>query len=374
MGETHFVMGERWKDHFYRAAAKGEGLDKIKVVDLRGWIDEPEAMGLPSLLQDLVILSFAQQTNRSLTLHAGPFEPELGKLPSEAAFKQQPLPDGAAWDRALEVAQAALGISGLPSFLSGQSVVRFSELVKAETLKLHEPAARLKSALEQRAADFSLGGKSFERLTAAQEAVKLLAVVKNRGDAALVEAIAELELQTPVEAIGTSLKKAAELTAKIKDCDLTALKSVAQLPEKSGEEGQKLRAEVFEAFRRHEYAVPFGPTFDKANHAAVQLLSRLVAPIVKSQEGPEATLNSSREQSRVIGDMIPDWIPDAAANALLVVINLPDRCRMGERMQIVVTPNLHALISSDAEAEVDLGKSRLYLPRYGIEHPLRETV
>jgi hypothetical protein len=134
MSETHFVIGERWKDQFHRAAAKGEGVDKIRVQDLRRWIDEPEAMGLPALLQDLVILAFAQQTNRSFTLHGGPFEPELSNLPDECALKQQALPGEPEWERAVEFAQATLGVTGLPSFLSGQNVVRFSELVKNQVL------------------------------------------------------------------------------------------------------------------------------------------------------------------------------------------------------------------------------------------------
>ena len=142
MTETHFVIGERWKDQFHRAAAKGEGVDKIRVQDLRRWMDEPEAMGLPTLLQDLVILAFAQQTNRSFTLHGGPFEPELGKLPDECALKQQALPGEAEWERAVEFAQATLGVTGLPSFLSGQNVVRFSELVKNQVLLFQETASK----------------------------------------------------------------------------------------------------------------------------------------------------------------------------------------------------------------------------------------
>ena len=375
MGETHFVMGERWKDHFHRAAAKGEGLDKIRVEDLRTWMDEPEAMGLPVLLQDLVILSFAQQTNRALTLHGGPFEPELGKLPAEGGFKQQALPGEDAWERAVALAQAAFGLGGLPSFLSGQSVVRFSELVSTEARKFQDPAARLKATLEQRAADFSCAGQSFERLTAAQEAVKLLAAIKDRADAALVEAMASLPLQTPPEAIGTSLRKAAEVAGRIKDCELTALNSVAQLPGESGETGKKLRTTVLEAFRRQEYAVPFGPAYDQANHAAVRLLSQLVVPGPKPEPPPGTTAAGSRRpRSRIIGDEIPAWVPDAAVDRLLVTVELPDRCRMGEKVGIVVTQNLRALIETDPAAEVDLGRARLFLPRYHFEQALRETV
>jgi hypothetical protein len=387
MTETHFVIGERWKDHFHRAAAKGEGLDKIRVQDLRRWMDEPEPMGLPPLLQDLVILAFAQQTNRSFTLHGRPFNPELGgKWPDECALKQQPLPAETDWEKAVEVAHAALGVAGLPSFLSGQNLVRFTELVKAEVerLKLQETAPKLKAALEQRAADFGCGGHPFERLATAQEGVKLVSAIRDRSDAALVDSIARLDLQAPLEAIGTSLKKAGDVAFKVKSADLTALNSVAGLGGEAGEKGRRLRDDLFEAFRRNEYAVPFGPAFDAINHAAIKLLSSLVQKKPEGDGGgpgpqivkppppvppiPEdADLISRWGRSQVDGDEVPAWVPAEARKKLLVVIRIRDVHAGGKLSQVVVTQNLAALLAGADDAEINSGTGQFRIPGYGID-------
>lgn len=378
MGETHFVIGEKWKDHFHRMAAKGEGLDKIRNTDLSAWIDEPEAMGLPPLLQDLIIMVFAQQTNRAFTLHGGPVEPELGKIHEQCVLKQQTLPSDNEWLKAVELAQTALGISGLPNFLSGQSVLKFSELVKMEVSQNLDLAQKLRIALQERALDFGEAG-DFERLQTAKDSVKLLTTVKDRSDTPLIQALAELELNTPGEAIGTSLKKAADIVSRLKTCDLTAINSIAALEGQHGEKGREYRDQLFEAFRRNEYAVSFGQTFDSINHAAIQLLSSLVpknavptpepAPPAKTNPpAPEAESAISKwGRSQVKGDDVPSWVPAKLKNKLLTVIQAKDLTNAGKLIDVVVTRNLEALLADVSDLEVDLKTGRLRIPSQSID-------
>jgi hypothetical protein len=63
-GETHFVLGDHWRSHFLREQAK-EGA-AFTVANLRKWMDQPLAMGLPAEAQNLIILTFAGQTNRQV--------------------------------------------------------------------------------------------------------------------------------------------------------------------------------------------------------------------------------------------------------------------------------------------------------------------
>lgn len=76
---THFVLGQHWKNHLTRKAA--ETGSSITVSQLRTWIDEPKPMGLPREAENLVILTFAEQTKRSFFLHGAPFEATLTNLP-----------------------------------------------------------------------------------------------------------------------------------------------------------------------------------------------------------------------------------------------------------------------------------------------------
>src|SRR5690606_33874185 len=63
MHETRFQLGHHWRSHFAQRQAREAG-QPVTVLRLRGWIDEPQAMGLPKLAHDLVIRAWAEQTNR----------------------------------------------------------------------------------------------------------------------------------------------------------------------------------------------------------------------------------------------------------------------------------------------------------------------
>src|SRR5712691_1317283 len=70
LGEQHeqyFVLGHHWENHLGRKIADATARQEpVKVGALRAWLDEPQAMGLPQEIADLVVLMFAEQTNRSI--------------------------------------------------------------------------------------------------------------------------------------------------------------------------------------------------------------------------------------------------------------------------------------------------------------------
>lgn len=68
------------------------------------------------------------------------------------------------------------------------------------------------------------------------------------------------------------------------------------------------------------------------------------------------------------GDALPGWLSDDAAIDLLCVHYLKSAAQGGGDQRsnmVVVTPNLQALIQSDAGAVIDLAKGELILPKYG---------
>ena len=109
MGETHFALGRDWYSHFGRQV---EG--QITVAKLRAAIDEPSPMGLPAHAQNLVILVYADQANRSFFLHGGPYQPKLEDLPDELELREQALPSQEDWDEAITRAGKIFGISVSP--------------------------------------------------------------------------------------------------------------------------------------------------------------------------------------------------------------------------------------------------------------------
>ena len=58
------VLDAYWKNHFNRMLAQS-GQPHPTVADLRRWTDQPDERGLSKEVQNLLILVYADQTNRS---------------------------------------------------------------------------------------------------------------------------------------------------------------------------------------------------------------------------------------------------------------------------------------------------------------------
>lgn len=84
---THFVIGQHWKQHFTRKIAEVGGA--ISVGQLRRWLDEPKSMGLPAIAQNLVILTFAAQTNRIAYRSNLAIDTSLKSLPDDIEFRDR---------------------------------------------------------------------------------------------------------------------------------------------------------------------------------------------------------------------------------------------------------------------------------------------
>ena len=109
MSETHFVLGSIWKNHFNRDAG-GLASSRIRTVaDLRRWTDQPEERGLPREIQNLLILVYADQTNRSFVRYGGNYTPTLDDLPNELELQEQTLPDLKDWNEAVTRVADILG-------------------------------------------------------------------------------------------------------------------------------------------------------------------------------------------------------------------------------------------------------------------------
>lgn len=124
MGETHFVLGQHWKAHFLQNHAREGG--PITVAKLRQWIDLPQAMGLPAEVENLIILTFAEQANRSFLLKGGPYQPSLENMLDELELREQALPPKEDWDKAVSRAATLFGLV-VPQTLNATNVAKLVE-------------------------------------------------------------------------------------------------------------------------------------------------------------------------------------------------------------------------------------------------------
>lgn len=383
MGETHFVMGEHWKDHLNRSAAKAGSTDGMTVRELRQWMDDPEPMGLPVLLQDLIILTYAQQTNRSFTLHGATCAVSLNDIPDDCSLRLQELPSEEAWARAVELAYTVLGTVQLPTFVSGQNVVVFSEKVKASEKELSQVAKQLLPELLNRAAEFNCSNpEQAPRIMAAREAKTFLGIVNRESHARLVESLAQLELTSPPEALASSLKSAQKLLNDLPHLDLKAIAAAASLQGERGREGARLREELFHAFAQNEYAVAFLPTYQRVHRRAIELMAAELQQTSSHGSTGETGAGSAgsdpgtlkvvvppkrkgtSNRSQVTGDRPPEGLAAQHVPTILTHVNVPTA---KGTQSLWVSRNLQALIDADPNALYDEDSGLLKLPAFDWE-------
>ena len=108
--------------------------------DLRRWIDEPKAYGLPRDVEDLLILVHAAQTQHSFYLHGAPFEPDIGNVPDELELRPFDAPPVELWVEARKIGGHVFGVAG-SDLLDPDTLSRFAAKV-AETLGQYGKPAR----------------------------------------------------------------------------------------------------------------------------------------------------------------------------------------------------------------------------------------
>jgi hypothetical protein len=268
MAPQYFVPGEHWKDHFRRKAP--DGLDGVKVSELREWI----AWGIPPILENLIILACAAQLNCSFSLHGSHYQTSLKDIPGECKLKTQELPAQGEWDKARHIQDALLGLAGLPKLMTAQTLDVFSAKVREEAASYEKPVNHLVSLLASEAGRQGLD-EDFDRLNAAREAQRFLAMVKSYQGCALVKALSGFTSESPDEAISTSIKGTGPVL-HVLPIDRKTLDLALGLDSPLKEEAQKLKNELLSALRFNEYVAALAPVVDQVNSKALAILQRQI--------------------------------------------------------------------------------------------------
>lgn len=269
---THFVMDRHWKLHFDRKAS--ETGSALTVQHLRKWIDEPRPMGLPREVQNLVILAFAQQTNRSFYLHNVRYEGTLADLPEACELKLDALPDAADWTVATDRAGAIFGVAS-SSLLNATNAAALAGQVKRVAAEHRVACAEYQQALYRRLEVLGLTGESSERYRTATATRNLADQCHKAAESDVVAVLARAEVATSPTAMGESLKKAVSLKAVLASTSWEIFEAVDRLTDDRQPEATRIRSRVIEALQREEHAMPLGPALQTAQSEAVALLTRV---------------------------------------------------------------------------------------------------
>jgi hypothetical protein len=270
---THFLLGQHWKTHFHRKSAE---TNSITIKNLRTWINEPKVMGLPSAVENLIILTFAEQTHRSFYRHGIPVEVTLKDIPNDCELREQNLPDPEQWQKSVAVAQALFELKVAP-LLNPTNVATFEMQVETYVANHITATSQYVQTLKTRLKELQLSDQS-DRLKTAVLSLTILESLNGAKSGDIVTTIAQSTTENCESPIANCLKQAAKLHQAIENTSWEIFESIQKIQDDRQEEAQKIWQAVQKALTYDEHVVELQPELKKSQSQAVRLLAKTVIP------------------------------------------------------------------------------------------------
>jgi hypothetical protein len=273
-GLSQLGRGLQWYEYsmFFNKRYDDAG-EPVTVKRLRAGIDQPTPKGLPSMVQNLLIMVFAEHGQYAFTLHGADYEPTLKDLPDNLVLTKQDLAESAVWQKGIANASAIFGVvvnklrtANHQNILENQIKEEVRHRLAAST----DLVAELKGALKR--VDQPL---TCNRMRNAEYAHSLMQALDNSQGAALIEVLANVEPITNINALARSIVTAANVTQAIQDNNWQLLDTVWR----SGPpEGKQIKARVCNALAADELVTALQQALRQAQADATALITRNVPP------------------------------------------------------------------------------------------------
>ena len=270
VGEQFLGMIEFWKDRFdpredrlpSKAATVGQ---------LRDWVKDVFA-GLPDSLENLIILTYARQANRLLTLQGIPVPESLTNLRSDIVLERQALPDQKAWAEVCDRVSHIFGVT-VPALASLANLQKLHDGVLALNKKfaadVSNYASKLRDILPR-----ALGDEAdIPRLKTALVMNALSnSVERAKKPSETFEAIRTAQVTTP-SAMGEVFKQAARAHRAIDQIRLDVFDTLAQVQdEPRAGVAATLRLQIQDALRAEEHATALSSIVNRWLDDSMKLL------------------------------------------------------------------------------------------------------
>lgn len=245
MGETHFVLEGYWKNLFNKSLA-ASGKQNPDVSDMRQWIDQPDQRGLPKEIQNLLIIIYAEQTNRSFVRFGGNYVPKLEELPGELELREELLPSETEWQETRKRVAEIFG-EDASRLLNASNLTSLAEKFTKDGASLKEEEkgylVRFKANCDSLPDRILLVLTKFgvsedaaskcDRMRTAKAAKALLEACDGVDPTPMVSAIAKAEIVTSTKNMGRSIRSADKVLASLRAPNRWELfEAVAQIGDK----------------------------------------------------------------------------------------------------------------------------------------------
>ncbi|CCG42770.1 hypothetical protein [Magnetospirillum molischianum] len=331
MGSTHLTLDVLWRQHFSRCQA-ADGVETITVASLRRWIDVPERMGLPKDAQDLIILTYAGQTNRTFFLRGIPFAAGLGTLADDAELREQALPPQVQWDEAVDRASKLFGLT-IPRLLNAANAHHLTEEVRKKARDSRPAIDAYAASLATRQSVFGPAASppsdvraparpagTTNRSITAKSCQALLKALDESADDALIQRLAEASLQTSDTAMAQTISRAQALDEVLRGDAWRVFEALRKLSDERASEARTILGRLAQALGADEHVVALRSSIQDDHGKAVELLTASTTAQAPSPPPPSAP---QPLKGRVIEKNVVTGIK--AAEVRSVLTDLADR-------------------------------------------------
>lgn len=290
---THFVLGHEWKTHFEKK--KAETGSSYQVEHLRRWIDEPKPMGLPTELQNMIILTFAEQTNRSFVRYNAPCDVSLKSIPDDCELQGVDLPDQKDWDLAVERAATIFAKAPSPLLNASNAIALQSEL-QAISSDSRPNLQAYQAGLTKRLEMMEVPLEESDRLKTCATSQACVESIANANPESVVETLARATVATSESAMRECIAMATRLAESISSANWEIFEALAKLNDERKSTATEILQSIVDALRVDEHVTPLAATLQEAQSRAVRLLTK-TTPTTPSLTPEVTSHDTSRPDS-----------------------------------------------------------------------------
>lgn len=301
MSQTHLTLSSHWAEHFARQHARAGG-GSFTVGKLREWIDEPKPMGLEPKVQNLVILAFAAQADRTLARNGAPAQTSLDRIEDALELREEALPDEATWTKARERASALFGLVA-GEVRKGANMAKLAADLKEKASTKRGQLADLLRELQPRAEALGVLATAPRLVTirAAQTLVSDLTGATN--PLKTVEVLATAGLETSEAAVSRLMAAIDDLRGTVSVASWGIIETAIGLDDHRRTAAEGLREKLAEALETDEHVLALKPVIRDVQDRATRLLAdtgrRGVQPPPVSSPPPSTSQPPARDEELV---------------------------------------------------------------------------